>query len=82
MNEVTRDFHFIFAYTDDILIVSPSEDIYENHLKQILEILYRNKSTENVSSGGQTISLFLGHLIDKDGMHPLSEKVVTLLTNF
>ena len=77
IDEVVRGLDFVFAYVDDSLIASDTEENHERHISQLLERL----STFNVRINadkcvfGQNSLEFLGHLIDSNGIQPLSTKV-------
>lgn len=81
IDTVLRGLDFCYAYLDDVLIASSSEDDHKNHLKQIFQrfseygvVLNINKCVFSVN----TLS-FLGYQVSAEGISPLQEKIEALL---
>ena len=77
IDQVLRGLPFANVYIDDVLIVSATHQEHQEHLKQVFERLQRYNIIVNPSKcqlGVPSIQ-FLGHLVDKDGITPLPEKV-------
>ena len=77
MDQVLRGLHFAYAYIDDVLIASVSEEQHHHHLQQVFNrfkefgiIMNPNKCQLGVAS-----LQFLGHMVDKDGIRPLESRV-------
>nr|GFA28419.1 putative reverse transcriptase domain-containing protein [Tanacetum cinerariifolium] len=73
MNRVCKPYmdKFIIVFIDDILIYSRNEEEHTNHLRIILELLTNEKLYAKFSKCEFWIHivLFLGHLIDSQGLH-------------
>lgn len=80
MDEVTRDFDFVFPYVDDLLIASKDEKEHMQHLKLVFERLAEYGLVVNVSKShfGKAEVKFLGYLVSASGIVPLPEKVVAI----
>lgn len=80
MNEVTKGLPFVYAYIDDILVASESEEEHEKHLEQLFQRLQSYGIIVNLEKcelGKSTLS-FLGHKITPKGVSPLPDKVTTI----
>lgn len=77
MTNVLADLDFIFVYIDDICIASSDIEEHQRHLRTVFERLRQYGLSINVSKCqfGKSEITFLGHLIDKNGIHPLPSKV-------
>ena len=71
------DLDFTFAYIDDILIRSSSEEEHEDHIRTVLQRLKEFSFHLNLEKYlfGKPEFEFLGHLISRDGIEPSPEKV-------
>lgn len=81
MNEILGDLPYCYVYLDDILIFSETEEEHKVHLRIIFEKLNDYGLTINTSKcvfGVQELS-FLGHLISRDGITPLPDKVESII---
>lgn len=80
MDNILRDFDFVFSYIDDILIFSRDETEHERHIRAILQVLSENGRTINAKKCqfGQTSLKFLGYQISARGIESLSEKIDVL----
>ena len=72
-----RGLPFSYAYIDDVLVASASEEEHQQHLHLIFEqfkeygvLIHPSKCELGVSS-----LQFLGHIIDSRGIRPLDTKV-------
>ena len=77
MDEVLRGLDFCYNYIDDLLIASRSPTEHLTHLRLVFERLSQHGIIINSqkSQFGASSLKFLGHVVDKDGIHPLPEKV-------
>lgn len=77
MDEMTRDFEFVFPYIDDILVASTSEEEHLDHLKRVFQRLVDYGLVINVAKChfGKSEVKFLGYLVSASGIVPLPEKV-------
>lgn len=77
IDEVLRGLDFCFAYIDDILVASSSEDEHKKHLKILFTRLREYGVVINPSKCvfGQSSVKFLGYLVSGSGTQPLPEKV-------
>ncbi|GJR14091.1 putative reverse transcriptase domain-containing protein [Tanacetum coccineum] len=73
MNRVCKPYldKFVIVFIDDILIYSRYKEEHANHLRIILELLKKEKLYAKFSKCDFWISIvqFLGHVIDKQGIH-------------
>ena len=79
MENLLKDIPGVFCYLDDILITGATETEHNEHLRKVLVILQPaglRLSIEKCSIGVPHV-LYLGFLIDKEGIHPTQEKVQT-----
>ena len=67
----------VVVYLDDILVSGKDADIYLRNLDQVMERLERAGLTLKQSKCTYGVSSveYLGHVIDKDGLHPSPSKV-------
>ena len=77
MDKVLHGLEFCYVYINDLLIASSSPEEHKRHLRLVLErldahgiIIIPQKCEFGVSSLN-----FLGHRVDRWGIHPLEEKV-------
>ncbi|XP_064463405.1 uncharacterized protein LOC135374343 [Ornithodoros turicata] len=77
IDDVLRGLDFCFAYVDDILVASTSEEEHEHHLRLLFQRLQDNGVVINAAKCifGVDALEFLGHRIDGHGITPLPEKV-------
>lgn len=75
--EVLRGLDFVFPYIDDLCIASTSIEEHRRHLRIIFRQLRDNHLAINLSKCefGKDQLTFLGHLLSKEGIRPLPEKV-------
>ncbi|GJR76092.1 putative reverse transcriptase domain-containing protein [Tanacetum coccineum] len=73
MNRVCKPYldTFVIVFIDDILIYSRNKEEHTNHLRIILELLKKEKLYAKFSKCDFWIRIvqFLGHLIDRQGLH-------------
>ncbi len=77
IDQVLRGLDFCYAYIDDLLIASSSPEEHLSHLRMVLERLKQYGVVINPAKcqfGVHSLE-FLGHLVDRHGVHPLPEKV-------
>jgi hypothetical protein len=81
IHQVLADLDFCFAYIDDVLISSNSEEEHQEHLQAVLKRFQEHgmKINGEKSVFGVTEIEFLGFSITKDGMKPLSDRVKAVL---
>ena len=76
MDQVLRGLHFAYAYID-VLIASVREEEHHHHLQQIFDCFKEFGIVMNPTKCqlGVASLQFLGHMVDKDGIHPLESRV-------
>ena len=76
MDQVLRGLHFAHTYIDDVLIASRNKEEHLQHLQQVF-IRFKEYGVINPDKCqlGVPSLQFLGHTVDKDGIHPLESKV-------
>jgi hypothetical protein len=77
VDSIFRDLDFVFVYLDDILIASSTPAQHMEHLKIIFQRLRDHGLVISVSKcqfGVEQLE-FLGHLVNTQGIQPLSSKV-------
>jgi hypothetical protein len=83
MNNVFMDYldKFVVIFIDDIVIYSQSEEAHVDHLKLVLQRLREHQLYAKLSKCEFWIDkvLFLGHIINKDGLAMDSKKVADIL---
>ena len=79
MTEVLKPFlqSFVVVYFDDILVYSPSKEKHLQHLRQVLEVLQKEKLYVNLKKCSflQTEVVFLGFIVSEEGLKPDPEKI-------
>uniref|UniRef100_A0A5S6Q5D3 RNA-directed DNA polymerase n=1 Tax=Trichuris muris TaxID=70415 RepID=A0A5S6Q5D3_TRIMR len=80
IDQVLRGLDSCFAYVDDILVASQSEDEHLSALQKLFKRLasYGLKVNPNKCVLGAQSLVFLGHLIDRNGIRPSPDKVAAL----
>jgi hypothetical protein len=83
MNSVFIDYldKFVVVFIDDILIYSQNEKEHKEHLKMVLQRLWEQQLYAKLSKCKFWISevLFLGHIINRDGLAMDPKKVAYIL---
>jgi hypothetical protein len=83
MNSVFMDYlnKFVVVFIDDILIYSQNEQEHEEHLRKVLQRLRDCQLYAKLSKCELWISevLFLGHIINRDGLAVDPKKVAAIL---
>jgi hypothetical protein len=83
MNNVFMDYldKFVVVFIDDILIYSQSKEEHVNHLKMVLQRLQEHQLYAKLSKCEFWIDevLFLGHIINKEGLAMDPKKVADIL---
>jgi hypothetical protein len=83
MNSVFMDYldKFVVVFIDDILIYSQNEEEHEEHLKMVLQRLWEHQLYAKLRKCEFWISevLFLGHIINRDGLAVDPKKVGDIL---
>jgi hypothetical protein len=83
MNSVFMDYldKFVVVFIDDILIYSQSEEEHVDHLKMVLQRLREHQLYAKLSKCELWIDevMFLGHIINKDGLVVDPKKVADVL---
>jgi len=77
INEVIHELDFCYAYIDDILVASTSEEQHRTHLRQLFARLseYGVKVNPAKCVLGQKEVQFLGYLVSAEGTRPLPAKI-------
>ena len=80
IDNIFRDLPYVFAYIDDLLIFSKSEDEHQKHLRVVFERLAQNKLSISIEKCVFHVPEidFLGHRISSQGLSPLSQRVESL----
>jgi hypothetical protein len=83
MNSVFMDYldKFVVVFIDDILVYSQSEEEHVDHLKMVLQRLWEHQLYAKLSKCEFWINevIFLGHIINKDGLAVDLKKVANIL---
>lgn len=81
IHEVLHGLHFAFAYLDDILIASESEEEHYAHVEQVCERLAEYGIRINAAKCvlGATELSFLSYLVNSTGIKPLPDRVEPIL---
>jgi hypothetical protein len=83
MNSVFMDYldKFVVVFIDDILVYSQNEQEHEEHLRKVLQMLRDCQLYAKLSKCEFWISevLFLGHIINRDGLAVDPKKVAAIL---
>lgn len=82
IDEVLQGFDFCFAYIDDILVFSRSDEEHKKHLRQLFQRLtdYGLLINSSKSVLGQPIVTFLGYELSANGIRPLPDRIEVLQT--
>ena len=79
MHESLRPFldEFALVFLDDILIYSRTREEHERHVRQVLDVLRKQKlfAKESKCEFFQTEVEFLGHRVGRDGIRMMEDKV-------
>jgi hypothetical protein len=79
MNQILRPFldRTVIVFLDDILIYSRTFEEHQRHVREVLETLRKHKlyAKESKCEIYQRRVEFLGHRIDEDGLHMMTEKL-------
>lgn len=80
IDSVFRGINFVFPYLDDILIFSSTTEEHIHHVKTVFDLLRANGLTVNEEkcNFAQKQVQFLGHIIDKDTIRPLPQRVAAI----
>ena len=72
---------FVFCYVDDIIIFSPNLEEHQVHLEKVFNVLnmYGLKINVNKSQLCKNEVSYLGHKVNKEGIHPTAEKIEAIL---
>ncbi|GBL72180.1 hypothetical protein AVEN_115167-1 [Araneus ventricosus] len=81
INEVFFGLDFVFAYLDDILVASSTEDEHSEHLKVVFSRLEQYSLRINFGKPVMGVNQleFLGYMITAEGSKSLPEKVNVIL---
>lgn len=81
INEVTHGLDFCYAYIDDILVASKSEEEHKEHLIKLFERfdMYGIQLNPAKCVLGTNQVKFLGYQVSAEGTRPLPEKVQAIL---
>lgn len=68
---------FVLVFLDDILIYSKTLEEHEQHVRQVLEVLRKEKlyAKESKCEFFRTEVEFLGHMVGRDGVRMMEDKV-------
>ena len=77
VDEITRGLEFVYAYVDDFLVASETEEQHREHLRILFERLNQYGVVINLAKcefGVDEIA-FLGHTVNAQGIKPLADRV-------
>ena len=77
VDEITRGLEFVYAYVDDFLVASETEEQHREHLRILFERLNHYGVVINLAKcefGVDEIA-FLGHTVNAKGIKPLADRV-------
>ncbi|GBG66608.1 hypothetical protein CBR_g64880 [Chara braunii] len=79
-HHVARKSRFVVVYLDDILVFSKTLEEHEGHLRQILSKLRESnfKINPKKCEWAKTQVLYLGHVLDDDGIGPEDNKIASI----
>ena len=82
MDEVGRDFEFVYNYIDNILVASASPEEHVTHLHLLFEGFqkYQVRINPGKCVFGASSLTFLGHISSPEGISPLPKNVKALQT--
>ncbi|XP_076245408.1 uncharacterized protein LOC143185957 [Calliopsis andreniformis] len=77
IDEVLRELDFVYAYIDDVLVASSTEEEHMRHLEEVFSRLNEHGVTVKAAKCkfGQTQVEFLGYAVSSEGTRPLDSKV-------
>ena len=80
IDQVLRGLPFVYAYLDDLLVASCSQEEHFDHLRQVFDRLQTHGVVINPTKCefGVTSVEFLGHYVNAEGIQPLDEKIKSL----
>ncbi|GBG68169.1 hypothetical protein CBR_g2720 [Chara braunii] len=82
MNDLFRPWldRFVVVYLDDILVFSRTLQEHQGHLRQVLEKLREANFKINAKKceWAKTQVLYLGHVLDRDGIKPEDNKIAAI----
>ena len=80
MDEILSDLEFVFVYLDDVLVASRTVEEHEEHFRTLFQRLAEHDlvvSPGKCQFGRRSIE-FLGHIVSKDSVQPLPDKVAAI----
>ncbi|XP_048579360.1 uncharacterized protein K02A2.6 [Nematostella vectensis] len=82
MDRIFKDLPQVLCYQDDILVTGRDSEEHLTNLEEVLRRLHANGLTAQREKCEfmQPSLKYLGHVIDKDGIHPTSDKVEAIKT--
>ena len=82
IDQVLQDLPHSYAYIDDVLIASDTREEHLEHVEAVLQRFNDHGIVINSSKCQFGVSelVFLGHIVNKDGIRPLPEKIEALRT--
>jgi hypothetical protein len=82
MNDVFRPLldKCVVVFLDDILVFSRNHEEHEQHLRQVFDLLRKNKlyAKQSKCQFGASEVEFLGHTIGADGIKPMQDKIAAI----
>ncbi|KAF6208149.1 hypothetical protein GE061_016600 [Apolygus lucorum] len=82
MDQILRDFDFVFCFLDDVLIASRNIKEHERHVKAVLDVFAAEGLTVNKEKCvlAKNEVTCLGHIVNENGIRPVPKKVDNLTT--
>ena len=76
MTGILKDFNFVIAYLDDIIIFSKTLQEYLSHMRKVFEKLQSAKLSKKMSKCNffSKEIQYLGHILSTTGIRPLPSK--------
>ncbi|XP_031328872.1 uncharacterized protein K02A2.6-like [Photinus pyralis] len=77
MDQLLSGIEGVVCYLDDILVTAPTPELHLQRLKQVLERLEAVgiKTERRKCAWFQSSITYLGHVIDRFGIHPIADKI-------
>ena len=80
MNNMLKGIDNVCVYLDDILISGADSNAHSATVNRVLAVLSKHgvRLRQEKCKFGVSQVTYLGHMIDAEGLHPLSEKITAI----